>query len=425
MDKESLNFPKHKFISLLTFVVYVLLCGAVIGAVTTIFLQFMHHAIHFLWTTVPNAIPSSLSIGGMTLSLYPIVICVIGGVLIGLWQKKYGDYPRTLEEIIGTYKKEKHLRYDNLLIVCVAALLPLIFGGSIGPEAGLAGIIAALLSWIRDRYKSGMTMVLEDRSQQKRTTLRALMQRPVQAYIGTEIEVNSQSYTISKQYRWIIYIIATIGAIASFRVVGNLLAKEGIQLASFTSIEFSMNELLAFIPLVLAGILCGALFLVCQWISKVVFAPLENKKVLRAVIAGFILGAVGMFLPDTMFAGEAQMFELSNDWKSWAIPMLLLTGFIKIFMINICISGGWRGGNFFPILFSATAIGFALSTFLPVDVTFVVLTFMAAFTATALGQPLIVAILCLLFAPLNAIIAIVVSAFIGGKFHTVLKKGAV
>lgn len=422
MEKGQLRLPRHKIVSLLNFVIYIVMCGGVIGTVAALFLQIMHKAIELLWTIVPNAIPSTLSVNGVEINVYPVVICIVGGILIGILQKKYGDYPRTLAETIKTYKSDKSLSYNNLPMICMAALLPLVFGGSIGPEAGLAGIVAGLLCWFRDRYKTGLARVLVNNASEQRTTLKAMLKNPLQVCIGSELTINNQSYTISKRYRWTIYAIAAIGGASAFRLIGEVLASEGMKLAHFEPILFSLNEWLAFIPLVIAGIICGVLFLVCERFSRLAFAPLANQKILRAVIAGALLGVVGMFMPYTMFSGEEQMYDLVNSWQSWAAPMLFITGLVKMVTINLCISGGWRGGNFFPILFSSTAIGFSLCTILPVDATFVVLTFMAAYTATALGHPVIVSILCMLFAPLNAIPAIVISAYVGGKAHLCWRK---
>ncbi|HPR91663.1 MAG TPA: chloride channel protein [Candidatus Dojkabacteria bacterium] len=412
----------YKYLSLLVFAIFIMACGGVVGAVAALFLQIMHFIIEFLWTTIPNSIPLSLSVGGINLQPYSIVLCAVGGLLIGLWQKKYGNYPNTLDEVVKTYKTTKNIRYDNLHVICIAAILPLIFGGSIGPEAGLAGIIAGLFCWVRDKYKTGIIKMLESHSEKKRTTLRTFINKPLYHIIGTVVTANSQTYTISIIQRWTVYIVASIGGVVSFRLIGKLFSSDGLALARFSQITFGLNELLAFFPLIALGIVCGALFLLCQKLTGIIFAPLEEKKVLRAVICGVVFGTVGMFLPYTMYSGEKQMLDLVKNWQSWTMPMLFVTGFVKILMINLCNSGGWRGGNFFPSLFCATAIGFGLAEIFPVNASFIILTFMAAYTAMALGQPLIVAALCMLFAPLSAIIPIVIAAFIGGKLHFCVKE---
>lgn len=78
--------------------------------------------------------------GGTKAALvYDVAVCSAGGILIGSWQKHHGVFPETLEAVTEKVKTEGEYPYDKLPILLVAALLPLIFGGAIGPEAGITG----------------------------------------------------------------------------------------------------------------------------------------------------------------------------------------------------------------------------------------------------------------------------------------------
>ena len=50
-------------------------------------------------------------------------------------------------------RAEKRYEYKNMLVMMVAALLPLLIGSSVGPEAGLTGIIVGLCYWAGDNLK--------------------------------------------------------------------------------------------------------------------------------------------------------------------------------------------------------------------------------------------------------------------------------
>lgn len=87
----------------------------------------MHVSIELVWDIIPST---------YTIPFYTIIVCTIGGLIIGIWRKKFGDYPEELSTVITTVKENNNrYEYKNLPQMTVAAILPLIFGGSIGPEA--------------------------------------------------------------------------------------------------------------------------------------------------------------------------------------------------------------------------------------------------------------------------------------------------
>ena len=69
----------------------------------------------------------------------------------------------------------------------------------------------------------------------------------------------------------------------------------------------------------------------------------------------------GTYLPYTMFSGEHQMNEVMLKWEEIGIVVLLLTAIIKLVITNICINLGFKGGHFFPCIFSGVCLGYAVS----------------------------------------------------------------
>ena len=68
-------------------------------------------------------------------------------MIIGLFAKRFGPYPEDLNEVMAKVKQDGRYEYDKLGTMSIAALLPLFFGGSVGPEAGLTGAIAGICTW--------------------------------------------------------------------------------------------------------------------------------------------------------------------------------------------------------------------------------------------------------------------------------------
>lgn len=120
------------------------LIGAVAGALVWILLKIMAVGTEFLWKWLP---------GKTSVPYYTILICVAGAAIIGIFRKIFGDYPEDLETVMGKVRTEKRYEYKNMLVMMVAALLPLLIGSSVGPEAGLTGIIVGLCYWAGDNLK--------------------------------------------------------------------------------------------------------------------------------------------------------------------------------------------------------------------------------------------------------------------------------
>ena len=120
------------------------LIGAVAGALVWILLKIMAVGTEFLWKWIP---------GKTSVPYYTILICVAGAAIIGIFRKIFGDYPENLETVMEKVRAEKRYEYKNMLVMMVAALLPLLIGSSVGPEAGLTGIIVGLCYWAGDNLK--------------------------------------------------------------------------------------------------------------------------------------------------------------------------------------------------------------------------------------------------------------------------------
>ncbi len=79
------------------------------------------------------------------------------------------------------------------------------------------------------------------------------------------------------------------------------------------------------------------------------------SRYVQPMVAGLIVGAVGLWLPQVMGAGYDAIDNALHDEFLWR--MLLILGLAKILVTTICFSSGIPGGMFAPTLFSGAMIG--------------------------------------------------------------------
>ena len=142
------------------FLACVVATGALAGAFVWAFFFLMDAGLGFLWDDGRLALAGwleqvapALARGPFGVALFPFLVCVTGGLVIGLYEKKVGVATESLNAVMAKVKRSGRYEYDNLGKLSIAALLPLLFGGSVGPEAGLTGVIAGLCTWVGDRLR--------------------------------------------------------------------------------------------------------------------------------------------------------------------------------------------------------------------------------------------------------------------------------
>lgn len=393
-----------KFKKTLVMSAFVALLGAIIGAATWLLLFIMNLGIDVVWALLPSNFQTVW---------YPVIVCVIGGLIIGFWERLFGPYPEELSTITSELKRGKKFPYNNLHIIAVAALLPLIFGGSLGPEAGLTGVIVGLCFWFSDRFKFALAEIKDISEIGMAATMSIIFKLPLFGFVN-QVESDDEGNRLPKNAKIFMYFIAIIVGIGIFFLLSSLFGGTA-GLGRFPDIETQgVNEWLLVIPLGLIGTALGMLFYIFQRVMRVLAFPLRKLLIPRAMLAGLILGGIGILLPYTMFSGEHQMSLIMQDWQTMGFWLLIGTGIVKLWISNVCLEMGWRGGNIFPVIFSGVCIGYAFALILPVDPVFCVAVVSAAVTTAVLRKPLAVVLLLLICFPISSIIPMIIGAVIGG-----------
>ena len=415
---DNLAKPKNRAL----FLISVALTGALAGAAVWLFFFAMEHGIDFFWTEVPHMLGAAspeLASGPFGCLPYPFFVCLVGGLLIGLYEKLTGAKTDDLNQVMAKVKQDGRYPYDSLGKLSIAALLPLLFGGSIGPEAGLTGVIAGLCSWVGDRMRRFGAEFRELTLLGTQAALTALFTAPVFGFVaplagsadGQDDSSDEITIKLPKAQKTVVYGIAIAGGLGTYLLLGQLMGG-GMGMPRFEAAEMGSLELTWLIPLTLVGMVCGWLFFVSEHASEALAHAIGERPVVKAMLAGLVLAACGTVLPFTMFAGETQADVLMETYLTIPAGVLIATGLVKAMLTPALINLGWRGGHFFPVIFSGVSLGYGFALLTGANPVFCVAVCTASTMGAVMRQPVMVVGLLLMCFPLKGIVAMIIAAVI-------------
>jgi hypothetical protein len=126
--------PSGTVTATISFVVLALAMGFVIGFAVFAIMNLSTFCTGLLWD----------KLGGVVgIPIFPLIVCTLGGAVIGLWTWWSNDRVKPLSAVMREFKQTGSYKTNGAVKPVVTFLLPLVFGGSIGFEAGLTGLITA------------------------------------------------------------------------------------------------------------------------------------------------------------------------------------------------------------------------------------------------------------------------------------------
>lgn len=396
-----------------SFVMYSCVLGLIVGVGAALFLTLVNFLIEFVWVSIPHMV---------SIPFYPILVGLFGGVLVGLVQTKFGNYPITMHETLSEFKQKGRVTYqDQIGKNFLAAVIVLMFGASLGPEAALSGILGGMITWMGDHLK--LTLKNKERLLKLGigTMLAAIFRAPL-AGIGEAFEEHNYPTIDNRLKRILLYGLSTLFGLIGFLSVKRLFPEESVFTLYFSKTIVWKWQAIVLVPLAfLVGGLFGILFLKIEMVTDELARKL-NHPILAALIAGLCIGVFALWSPYFLFSGEHQLFPFSKEAIQFPLFNLVLLGIGKATLTNICFSFGWRGGKIFPAIFSSTAIGFAVVQLFPYTPELIVGVVVATSLTMILNQPYVSAALLLLLFPLQVFPAILISCLSIKKFKDHIMK---
>ena len=351
-----------------------------------------------------------------TFALFPLVTCTIGGAVIGLWTYWSRDEVQSLEVVMHEFKETGSYRTNGALRPVVSFLLPLVFGGSIGFEAGLTGLITSGCCWIRDQLKRAGLRLADVTDVTIAACLSAIFKTPFVGIVaGVEDGPDVDAYDMRRGAKTVLYIAAAFGAFGGIRLFSSIFGASG-GLPRFEEITASLDQLPWVVPCLVVAYLMALLFHGANKLFGTLGARLRKSDtglIVCPIICGVAMGGVACVLPYVLFPGETQSEELMETWTMWTAAALLGTGVAKAAITPLCLNMGWIGGDFFPSIFTGVAAGYGLAALTGVDPMLMVTVTATAYLAGVVRKPLMVLGILLLCFPAGGIIWMGIAAVVG------------
>ena len=400
-----------------TVVVLTLCLGAAAGLVLWLFLQAVALGTGFVWRFLPA------HTGGRWIT---VPLCTLGGFLTGLLHRQFGDYPESLDVVMGKVKREKYYDYRPMAVMLGCALLPLIFGASVGPEAGLTGIIAGLCYWVGDNVGFARQNATLYSELGEAVTLGQIFHMPLFGILAVEEEPSEDGSlpALPKLTKLVYY---GLSMAASFLVIAGLnslfhTSLEGFP--SFSAVSSSVRDYLLVLLYIPVGLLMYGLFEAAEELAQI--GAERFPIVWREAAGGLVIGLMGLVAPIVLFSGEEQMAELMQTFGRYTPWLLIGISVLKLVMTAFCLRFGMKGGHFFPLIFACVCMGFGLAMLVFRDPAEHVVFAAGVVTAAALGaqlkKPLAVSVLMLLCFPPRLLFWIFLAAAVSGRLAQFLNR---
>ena len=292
--------------------------GFCVGAVVWAALGISSLLVKLLWTDLRSV---------FDVAWYPLALCTIGGLVIGLWTRFSGTRIELLGSVMGQVKRTGGYHVKSVPKSLVSFFLPLAFGGSIGPEAGLTGLIAAACTWIGTTLKRAGLKAKSVTDLTLSATLSAVFGTPFLGIVATADDgmPRAEDYAFRRPAKIVLYTAAAFGAFGGISLISSIPGMSS-GLPRFGAFDAGPLEYAWFVPIVVAGWLLAMLFHGAETAAAKLGARLAAYPVLSALLCGVLIGLAGTFLPDVLFAGEEQSTEIMGTWTSMGAATLLLTG---------------------------------------------------------------------------------------------------
>lgn len=295
----------------------------------------------------------------LNVNIWPLILLGVAGVFIGLAIKHFGQHGG-LGVAQKQYAQTGRLEYRKVPSIILQAFIALWSGAAVGPEGPLVFLTGGIGTFISERLKLQKDDV--------QVLVYSSIAGAFGGFLGSPIigAVGAYEYMFIKELDFYRHLIpGLIAAAAGWSVYFAILHTSFLGIYSFPNFASPRIIDLGFALLVgiIAGFI-GLMFKVIFGIMHLLFDRLNKRPIVCGVIGGLVIGAIGSFLPLTLYSGQNQLLQIIHNPAVYDIGILLLMMLVKSLLTSTSFATGFEGGPIFPLLFIGGTMGLAISKIL-------------------------------------------------------------
>lgn len=346
---------------------------------------------------------------------------LIFSLIVGLAQR-YLRAPTVIHGgMVNAFKGEDEPDYRTFPGALISSFASLLSGASVGPEAPVGILVGDITAWIRSKLRISRKTAHGFDLAALASAYNGIIGSPLfTGVLATELGTGGPNALAFLAWNLLAGVIGYLFyTLLGLPVFAKYIAFTPINQITVPYVLFAIA--LGFVGVLVALIVVFS-FRFFQTLTERIF---HDRVILRVLAASVIIAIVVFFVPQVMFAGETQIFPMIHNPASYGVLALLGLGILKLLLLGLSFKSGYLGGPTFPILFSCTMFGLALSLLFPgIPVSIFVLCIEAATLTMALGAPLTSILLVVVIgtADANEVALLVLSSLVALMVGESLKR---
>ncbi len=321
-------------------------------------------------------------------NLWMVLIPVLAGLLVGLVYRIFHlptRFPGFIDDL-----KDGEVDPETTPGAVGIAVVSLVGGSSLGPEAPLGAAGGAAGTWLARRRGGNAEDVRQGSFVGISGAFGGLLSTP----IGGPLLAFELEHDQTHNYYYTNLVPGVIAGAVAFGIMWPVVGAPFGGLLAIERVDFKSWMLLAAVGLGVFGTLAAVIVGMILTSLAALMRPLDARPVLRGLVGGLAVGAIAYMLPLTLFSGQTSLPVILGEYESFGIEMLLALALFKAVALGFSLGGGFYGGPIFPTFFIGAVLGIAVNALFPdVPLILAVGAVMAALGAAIALLPLSMAVL--------------------------------